>query len=40
MNDNGCEVIAVNNAMRLMGYETSMAGLVRVFEKNNVVIGN
>ena len=38
MDNNGCEVIAVNNALKLMGQETSMANLVKQFQKNNIVI--
>ena len=37
--DNGCEVIAVNNAMQLLGYDTSMANLIYTFETSGAVIG-
>ena len=37
---NGCEVIAVFNAMLAIGKNPSMAELVKAFEKNNVVIAN
>ncbi len=40
MSDNGCEVIAVNNAMYLSGYETSLAGLAFLFETSGTVIGD
>jgi len=38
MRNNGCEVIAVNNAMKLMGYQTSIADLVKMFQKKHAVI--
>lgn len=38
MDNNGCEVIAVNNALNLMGFQTSIVDLVKTFQKNNIVI--
>ena len=40
MADSGCEVIAVYNALYLMGLNPSMANLIKTFEENNVVIAN
>ena len=37
--DNGCEVIAVNNAMNLLKYDTSMANLIYTFETSGAVVG-
>ena len=40
MSKNGCEVIAVNNAMRLAGYDTSLAELAFIFETSGAVVGD
>ena len=39
LSHNGCEVIAVNNAMVLLGLEPSMADLIKTFESENALIG-
>jgi len=39
ISENGCEVIAVNNAMNLLKYDTSMAELIYIFETSGAVIG-
>ena len=36
---NGCEVIAVYNATRLLGYDISLSKLIYDFERNNAVVG-
>lgn len=38
--DNGCEVIAVYNALQLMDKGVSMANLIKKFEENGVVVAN
>ena len=37
---NGCSMIAVNNALVLMGCETSMADIIKTFQENEVAVGN
>ena len=39
ISENGCEIVAVNNAMNLAGYDTSMANLIYAFEISGAVIG-
>ena len=37
---NGCEVIAVNNALNLFGKNTSIARIIKIFEDNGIVVAD